>query len=120
MPEDWSYTAYEPSEPDWGFTIQVQKREDAFINIFGQYGTLTFQSSSAESPKDFTTASGLTGKLYPDTYTENDITYINYQIVFDLASYGVSTNMPESVYNENKELIQQLLQSIVIKDSISE
>lgn len=120
MPEDWSYTAYEPSEPDWGFTIQVQKREDAFINIFGQYGTLTFQSSSVESPKDFTTASGLTGKLYPDTYTENDITYINYQIVFDLASYGVSTNMPESVYNENKELIQQLLQSIVIKDSISE
>ena len=46
--------------------------------------------------------------------------YINYQIVFDLASYGVSANMPESVYHENKELIQQLLQSIVIKDSISE
>lgn len=116
MPDNWGYTSYGPSEPDWGFTVQVQNREDAFINIFGQYGT--FNPASVEEPKDFTTASGLTGKLYPDTYTSDDgVSYINYQIVFDMEFYGVSVNMPKSVYDENEEAIQQLFLSISIKDT---
>jgi len=122
MPEDWSYTLWDVKEesPDWGYSVKVQGREDAIFSIFGQHGTLTADSYS-NGPKSFQTSQGLTGQYSWDEYTLDDGNpAIQGGIVFDteLAGfYGVSFNMPKSIYSENKDIIDKVFQSIVIKEA---
>ena len=122
MPEDWNYTLWDVEEesPDWGYSVKVQGREDSIFSIFGQHGTLTADGYSNE-PKSFQTSQGLTGQYSWDEYMLDDGNpAIQGQIVFDteLAGfYGVSFNMPKSIYSENKEIIDKVFQSIVIKEA---
>ncbi len=122
MPEDWNYTLWDVEEesPDWGYSVKVQGREDSIFSIFGQHGTLTADGYS-NGPKSFQTSQGLTGQYSWDEYTLDDGNpAIQGGIVFDteLAGfYGVSFNMPKSIYSENKEIIDKVFQSIVIKEA---
>ena len=122
MPEDWDYTLWDVEEesPDWGYSVKVQGREDAIFSIFGQHGTLT-DADSSNGPKSFQTSQGLTGQYFWDEYTLDDGNpAIQGTIIFDtelLAGfYGVSFNMPKSIYSENKDIIDKVFQSIVIKE----
>ncbi|MDE7183918.1 MAG: hypothetical protein K2O40_05440 [Lachnospiraceae bacterium] len=123
LPEDWNYTLWDVEEesPDWGYSVKVQKREDAIISIFGQHGTLT-DADSSNGPKSFQTSQGMTGQYFWDEYTLDDGNpAIQGTIIFDtelLAGfYGVSFNMPKSIYSENKDIIDKVFQSIVIKET---
>lgn len=122
MPEDWDYTLWDVEEesPDWGYSVKVQGREDAIFSIFGQHGTLT-DADSSNGPKSFQTSQGMTGQYYWDEYTLDDGNpAIQGTIIFDtelLAGfYGVSFNMSKSIYSENKDIIDKVFQSIVIKE----
>jgi len=122
MPEDWEYTIWDVEEEstDWGYSVHVDGREDADFQIFGQFGTLT-ADGDPNGPEAFQTSQGLTGLYYWDEYTLDDGSpAIQGMIVFDteLADfYGASFNMPESVYSENKDIIDKMFQSIVIKEA---
>lgn len=117
MPDDWDYIADDDST-DWGCLVRVQKREDATIRIFGQAGTLNVEGFYTDPPEDFATANGMKGKFYRQkSESEDGLSYISWDVVFDQISYGVDILMPESVYSENSDAIQKLLQSIDIKDS---
>jgi len=122
IPEDWKYTIWDVEEesPQWGYFIQVLGRDDATFDIFGQFGTLTANDYS-NGPKSVQTSQGLTGQYSWDEYMLDDKNpAIQGMIVFDteLAGfYGVSFNMPKSVYNENKDIIDKVFQSIVIKEA---
>ena len=123
MPEDWNYTLWDVEEesPDWGYSVKVQGREDAIFSIFGQHGTLTAADSS-NGPESFQTSQGLTGQYFWDEYTLDDGNpAIQGTIIFDtelLAGfYGVSFNMPKSIYSENKDIIDKVFQSISIKEA---
>ena len=109
MPEDWNYTLWDVEEesPDWGYSVKVQGREDAILSIFGQHGTLT-DADSSNGSKSFQTSQGMTGQYFWDEYTLDDGNpAIQGTIIFDtelLAGfYGVSFNMPKSIYSENKD-----------------
>ena len=121
MPEDWNYILWDVEEesPDWGYSVKVQGREDAIFSIFGQHGTLTDDSSNG--PKSFQTSQGLTGQYSWDEYTLDDGNpAIQGTIIFDteLAGfYGVRFNMPESIYRENRDIIDKVFQSIVIREA---
>lgn len=123
MPEDWNYTLWDVEEesPDWGYSVKVQGREDAILSIFGQHGTLT-DADSSNGSKSFQTSQGMTGQYFWDEYTLDDGNpAIQGTIIFDtelLAGfYGVSFNMPKSIYSENKDIIDKVFQSIVIKEA---
>ena len=123
MPEDWDYTLWDVEEesPDWGYSVKVQGREDAIFSIFGQHGTLT-DADSSNGPKSFQTSQGMTGQYFWDEYTHDDGNpAIQGTIIFDtelLAGfYGVSFNMSKSIYSENKDIIDKVFQSIVIKEA---
>ena len=123
VPEDWNYTLWDVEEesPDWGYTVKVQGREDAILGIFGQHGTLTGADSS-NGPKSFLTSQGMTGQYFWDEYTLDDGNpAIQGTIIFDtelLAGfYGISFNMPKSIYSESKDIIDKVFQSIVIKEA---
>ncbi len=122
MPEDWNYTLWDVEEesPDWGYSVKVQGREDAIFSIFGQHGTLTAADSS-NGPESFQTSQGLTGQYFWDEYTLDDGNpAIQGTIIFDteLAGfYGVRFNMPESIYRENRDIIDKVFQSIVIREA---
>lgn len=115
MPEDWNYTLWDVEEesPDWGYSVRVQGREDAVFSIFGQHGTLTADGSNG--PKSFQTLQGLTGQYFWDEYMLDDKNpAIQGTIIFDtelLAGfYGVSFNMPKSIYSENRDIIDKVFQ----------
>jgi hypothetical protein len=64
----------------------------------------------------------MTGQYFWDEYTLDDGNpAIQGTIIFDtelLAGfYGVSFNMPKSIYSENKDIIDKVFQSIVIKEA---
>lgn len=122
MPEDWNYILQDVEEefPQWGYSVKVPGREDAIFSIFGQYGTLTANGSNG--PKSFQTSQGLIGQYFWDEYIHDDGNpAIQGTIIFDtelLAGfYGVSFNMPKSIYSENKDIIDKVFQSIVIKEA---
>lgn len=123
MPEDWSY-ATDENDVDWGFHIQVQGKEDAFIRIFGQWGTLNVEDFYSNEPESFSSSAGMTGKRYQETRDCGEERYVEGDILLDLGlygigSYGISYSMPEAVWNENEEALQELFQSVLIKESIS-
>ncbi|MEZ3516904.1 MAG: hypothetical protein K1W37_17060 [Lachnospiraceae bacterium] len=122
MPEDWKYTIWDVDEesPDWGYSIETHGMADAGFRIFGQFGTLTADGYSNGS-KSFQTSKGLVGQYSWDEYTLDDGNpAVQGMVVFDteLAGfYGVSFNMPKSVYSENNDIIDKVFQSIVIKEA---
>lgn len=122
IPEDWNYTIWDVDEesPDWGYIVNAFGREDATFHILGQFGTLTANDYS-NGPKSVQTSQGLTGQYFWDEYMLDDKNpAIQGMIVFDTelpGFYGVSFNMPESIYSENKDIIDKMIQSIVIKQA---
>ena len=110
----------EEDSTDWGYSVKVNGRDDATFNIFGQFGTLTADGYS-NGPKSFQTSQELTGQYFWDEYMLDDKNpAIQGMIIFDteLAGfYGVSFNMPKSIYSENKDIIDKVFQSIVIKEA---
>lgn len=122
IPEDWKYTIWDVEEEavDWGYSVNAGGREDSVIRILGQFGTLTADGYS-NGPESFQISQGLTGQYSWDEYILDDGNpAIQGMIVLDteLAGfYGVSFNMPKSVYSENKNIIDNVFQSIVIKEA---
>ena len=122
MPDNWNYTLWDVEEesPDWGYSVKVQGREDSIFSIFGQHGTLTADGYSNE-PKSFQTSQGLTGQYFWEEYMLDDgNTAIQGRVIFDtelVGFYGISFNMPKSIYSESKDIIDKVFQSIVIKEA---
>lgn len=122
IPEDWNYTIWDVEEesPDWRYIVNAFGREDATFHIWGQFGTLTADGDS-NGPKSFQTSLGLKGQYSWNEYVLDDKNSgIQGMIIFDteLAGfYGASFNMPKSVYTENKDVIDKVFQSIVIKQA---
>ena len=122
IPEDWKYTIWdaENESPDWGYSINMYEGENVNFNIFGQFGTLTTADYS-NGPKSFQTSQELTGQYFWDEYMLDDGNpAIQAIAVFDteLAGfYGVSLNMPKGIYSENKDIIDEMFQSIVIREA---
>lgn len=120
IPEDWKYTIWdvENESPDWGFSINVSEKDDANFHIFGQFGTLTAADYS-NGPESFQTSQGLTGQYFWDEYMLDDGNLaIQGMAIFDTeltGFYGASFNMPKSIYSENKNIIDEMFQSIVIR-----
>lgn len=119
LPEDWDYTIWDVEEesPDWGYSVKIKGRDDAVFHIRGQFGTMT-ADGYLNGPESFRTSQGMTGQYSWDEYVLDDKTpAIQGIAIFDteLAGfYGVSFNMPKSVYSENKNIIEKVFQSIVI------
>ncbi len=122
MPENWKYTIWdvENESPDWGYSINVSEMDDANFHIFGQFGTLTAANYS-NGPESFQTSQGLSGQYFWDEYMLDDGNpAIQGMAVFDTeltGFYGASFNMPKSIYSENKDIIDEIFQSIVIKEA---
>lgn len=117
MPESWSYDSWdsEAESPDWGFSVYVQKREDARIQIFGQHGTLNAAGLYANGPESFETSKGMAGELFWGEGTLDDgAIMIDGMLVFEKESYGVNFSMPKKVYEEEQDRIFQLWKSIEI------
>lgn len=124
MPDNWNYTLedVEEEDPDWGYFVKVQGREDAVFSIFGQHGTLTAADlPNANGPNSFQTSQGLTGQYFWEEYILDDgNTAIQGRVIFDtelVGFYGISFHMPKSVYSESKDIIDKVFQSIVIKEA---
>ena len=124
MPDNWNYTLWDVEEesPDWGYSVIVQGREDAIFSIFGQHGTLTAADlPNANGPNSFQTSQGLTGQYFWEEYMLDDgNTAIQGRVIFDtelVGFYGISFNMPKSIYSESKDIIDKVFQSIVIKEA---
>ncbi|MDE6984300.1 MAG: hypothetical protein K2O99_07150 [Lachnospiraceae bacterium] len=122
IPEDWEYTIEDIIEeyPDWGYSVKAFGREDTHFYIVGQFGTMTVADYS-NGPNSFQTSQGLTGQYSWDEYMLDDGSpAVQGQLVFDtelVGFYGVSFNLPKSVYSENKDIIDKVFQSIVIRQA---
>lgn len=123
MPKSWGYSFWDVSEeiPDWGFSIDIQKRDDANIQIWGQYGNLNVGGLYANGPEDVETVKGMKGRFYWEKGTTDDGTSVIQGTVvfetdyFERDFYGVSFIMPESVYQEESNSIFELIRSIEIR-----
>ena len=118
IPEDWEYTTWqdEGENARWGISVKVQKKEDATISIFEQLGTVTEWTYYINEPETFQTSHGVVARLYQETMIgEGDVAYVSGAVMFDDSNEkGVVFLMPQSIYNENKEVIHKLFQSIEI------
>lgn len=118
IPEDWEYTVWqdEGENARWGISVKVQKKEDATISIFEQFGTVTEWTYYINEPETFQTSHGVAARLYQETMIgEGDVPYISGAVMFDDSNEeGVVFLMPQSIYNENEKLIRGVLQSIEI------
>ena len=98
----------------------MSEKDDANFHIFGQFGTLTAADYS-NGPESFQTSQGLTGQYFWDEYMLDDGNLaIQGMAIFDTeltGFYGASFNMPKSIYSENKDIIDEIFQSIVIRET---
>ena len=118
IPEDWSYTTWqdEGENARWGISVKVQNREDATISIFEQFGTVTEWTYYINEPETFQTSQGVAARLYQETMIgEGDVAYVSGAIMFeDSNEKGVVFLMPQTIYNENKDVIRGVFQNIEI------
>ena len=122
VPEEWNYFIWEAEEegPDWGIRIQVEGEENAAIQISGQHGTLNVSDFYPEPPETLITDQGLEAQYYKNKYETDDgeIFVDQYVVIGQMNSgfYGISLQMPQSIFDRNAETIQELLKSIEITE----
>lgn len=104
------------SSPDAGIRLQVAGREEAWIDIFGQHGTLSVPHSDDEmvSAEDFVTESGLEGRLI--LYESDDHVELLYYIAADqLVSgrfLGTMAKMSKELYEDQEAVLHHILASL--------
>lgn len=118
--ENYEATSEHEARPDAGVRIFVENDPDQRIYIYGQVGTLMWDSTGSTVLEDIVTFSGLKVKKYMDEYQDQiDINY-----VFDhnqLSNEGYNTRalgsniiMSKEMYDRYKEDIDLIIQSIRI------
>ena len=122
LPEGWESVTEDVEEgsPDWGIRILAEGKEEALIAIRGQYGTLDVSGLYPGPPETFLTDQGREAQYYKQEYaSDQGEVFIDRYLVFgqlDSGFYGVSIQMPRSVFDRNEEAIQTLLKSIRITE----
>lgn len=122
LPEGWESIPEDVEEgsPDWGIRILAEGKEEALIAIRGQYGTLDVSGLYPGPPETFLTDQGREAQYYKQEYaSDQGEVFIDRYLVFgqlDSGFYGVSIQMPRSVFDRNEEAIQTLLKSIRITE----
>lgn len=122
LPEGWESIPEDVEEgsPDWGIRILAEGKEEALIAIRGQYGTLNVSGLYPGPPETFLTNQGREAQYYKQEYaSDQGEVFIDRYLVFgqlDSGFYGVSIQMPRSVFDRNEEAIQTLLKSIRITE----
>ena len=122
VPEKWNYSIWEAEEegPDWGIQIQVEREENATIQIRGQHGTLNVSDFYPEPPETLITDQGIEAQYYKNKYETNDgETFVDQYVVIGQKSsgfYGISLQMPQSIFDRNADSIQKLLKTIEITE----
>ena len=122
LPEGWESIPEDVEEgsPDWGIRILAEGKEEALIAIRGQYGTLNVSGLYPGPPETFLTDQGREAQYYKQEYaSDQGEVFIDRYLVFgqlDSGFYGVSIQMPRSVFDRNEEAIQTLLKSIRITE----
>ena len=101
-------------------TNLAEGKEEALIAIRGQYGTLDVSGLYPGPPETFLTDQGREAQYYKQEYaSDQGEVFIDRYLVFgqlDSGFYGVSIQMPRSVFDRNEEAIQTLLKSIRITE----
>ena len=122
LPEGWESIPEDVEEgsPDWGIRILAEGKEEALIAIRGQYGTLDVSGLYPGPPETFLTDQGREAQYYKQEYaSDQGEVFTDRYLVFgqlDSGFYGVSIQMPRSVFDCNEEAIQTLLKSIRITE----
>lgn len=122
LPEGWESIPEDVEEgsPDWGIRILAEGKEEALIAIRGQYGTLDVSGLYPGPPETFLTDQGREAQYYKQEYaSDQGEVFTDRYLVFgqlDSGFYGVSIQMPRSVFDRNEEAIQTLLKSIRITE----
>ena len=122
LPEGWESVTEDVEEgsPDWGIRILAEGKEEALIAIRGQYGTLDVSGLYPGPPETFLTDQGREAQYYKQEYaSDQGEVFTDRYLVFgqlDSGFYGVSIQMPRSVFDRNEEAIQTLLKSIRITE----
>lgn len=122
LPEGWESIPEDVDEgsPDWGIRILAEGKEEALIAIRGQYGTLDVSGLYPGPPETFLTDQGREAQYYKQEYaSDQGEVFTDRYLVFgqlDSGFYGVSIQMPRSVFDRNEEAIQTLLKSIRITE----
>ena len=122
IPEEWAYSIWNAEEEmsDWGILIQVEGEDNATIQIKGQHGTLNVSDFYPEPPETLITDQGLEAQYYKNKYETDDgeIFVDQYVVIGQMNSgfYGISLQMPQSIFDRNAETIQELLKSIEITE----
>lgn len=130
IPDNWNYTvngtenyeatATREADPTAGVDIQVESNPDQIVSVYGQVGTLIWTAEDNTAVENIVTQSGLAGKKY----TSEHQNAISIQFVFDqdqlsdqgfnTRALGASIRMSKSVYEQNKNTIDLIIQSIRI------
>lgn len=122
LPEGWESVTEDVEEgsPGWGIRILAEGKEEALIAIRGQYGTLDVSGLYPGPPETFLTDQGREAQYYKQEYaSDQGEVFTDRYLVFgqlDSGFYGVSIQMPRSVFDRNEEAIQTLLKSIRITE----
>lgn len=130
IPDNWNYavngtenyeaTATREADPTAGIEVTVGNDPEQIISVYGQVGTLEADTSGNPAIEDIVTQTGLTGKKYIREEQNN----ISIHLVFNpnqLSDQGYNTRalggsirMSKDVYEQNKDTIELILQSIRI------
>lgn len=126
IPEEWDYSVWDTAEemPDWGIRIRVEGEDNAIIRISGQHGTLNVSGFYPEPPETLVTDQGTEAQYYKTEYKTNEgENFVDQHVVFGQMNsgfYGISVQMPKSMFEKNAESIQELLRSVEITESRKE
>ena len=123
IPDGWNYFKWDVEQevPDWGLQIQIGDHENSIIMISGQHGTLNVSGMYPDPPEIFITNQGTEAPYYKNEFEMDDgEIYVNQQIVIGQMKsgfYGISLQMPKTIYDDHIESIRKVLESVKITEN---
>ena len=123
IPDGWNYFKWDVEQevPDWGLQIQIGDHENSIIMISGQHGTLNVSGLYPDPPEIFITNQGTEATYYKNEFEMDDgEIYVNQQIVIGQMKsgfYGISLQMPKTIYDDHIESIRKVLESVKIAEN---
>lgn len=119
IPAEWTcktvenYVGDEKTEgsPDCGVEIYTEDSVTPDIYIFRQVGKIAEPTEDVRSSTAFANVNGLKGTRYK----LQDEARVSELIIMDNAFYGISITVDSRVYEQNKQNIESVLESVVIQ-----